>query len=367
VLAWLHPVSASAQQTPTFLSKVTISGFVDIYYAYNFNTPNTPCAAVNDVAVFNCLHEFDVAQNSFSLNLASFGLEKTPTLDSRAGFRLDLMFGPGAGLVTGDGADASLRNVLEGYASYLLAARGHLQIDAGRFIPPAGIEDIVPSRNWNASRSLLFALAIPHEHVGLRVVSAPRESLEFTGFAADGWTDVSTNSGAQQVGASLRARPFRALTFQQTYIGGTESTPATMSTGWRDLWDTTAAVRVASDVDVAFNLDLGDDRNTLQSWSGAAVYVRRRITDRTAVALRLEQIADHDGFMTGVSQDLQEATVTAEVRPAPQAVLRLEYRIDRADTPYFLRSASTTVRTQNVLSVGWVFFFGSARSRPIFP
>jgi hypothetical protein len=346
---------------------VTISGFVDIYYAYNFNTPATPCAVVNDVAVFNCLHVFDVAQNSFSLNLASFGLEKTPTADSRAGFRLDLMFGPGAGLVTGDGADASLRNVLEGYASYLIAPRGHLQVDAGRFTTPAGIEDIVPARNWNASRSLLFALAIPHEHVGLRVITAPRESLELTGFVANGWTDVSRNAGAQQVGASLWARPFRSLTFRQTYIGGPESTPTTMTNGWRDLWDTAAAVRVTSDVDVAFNLDLGDDRNTLQSWSGAAVYVRRRITDQAAVALRLEQLADHDGFMTGVSQDLQEATVTAEVRPAPQAALRLEYRIDRADTPYFLRSASTTVRTQNVISVDWVLLFGSVRSRPIFP
>jgi hypothetical protein len=346
---------------------VTISGFVDVYYAYNFNTPATACVVVNDVAVFNCLHEFDVAQNSFSLNLASFGLEKTPTSDSRGGFRLDLMFGPGAGLVAGDGAEASLRNVLEGYASYLAPVRGHLQVDAGRFTTPAGIEDIVPARNWNASRSLLFALAIPHEHVGLRVVSVPSESLELTGFVANGWTDVSENAGAQQVGASLWARPFRALTFRQTYIGGPESTPATMSRGWRDLWDTTAAVRATRDIDVAFNLDLGDDRNTLQSWQGAAVYLRRRISDQAAVALRLEQLADHDGFMTGVSQDIQEATVTAEIRPTLQAVLRLEYRIDRADTPYFLRSVSTTVRTQNVLSVDWVFLFGSPRSRPIFP
>ena len=63
--------------------------------------------------------------------------------------------------------------------------------------------------------------------------------------------------------------------------------------------------------------------------------------------------------MTGVSQDLQEATVTTEFRPAPGAVLRFEYRIDVADRPYFLRGVSTTVRTQSILLADWVFLFSS--------
>ena len=76
-----------------------MSGFVDLYYAYNFNTPTRPCAVVGGVAVYTCLRNFDVAQNAFSLNLAALKLEKKPTPDRRTGFRLDLDYGPAAAMI----------------------------------------------------------------------------------------------------------------------------------------------------------------------------------------------------------------------------------------------------------------------------
>src|SRR4026207_184610 len=71
----------------TFFKSTELTGFVDTYYTYNFNTPGKPCATVGNVAIFNCLHYFDVAHNSFSLNLAELALEKKPTTESRGGFR----------------------------------------------------------------------------------------------------------------------------------------------------------------------------------------------------------------------------------------------------------------------------------------
>ncbi len=49
----------------TFFKQTQVSGFVDVSYSYNFNTPATPCAVVSEVKIFNCLHAFDVAQKSF--------------------------------------------------------------------------------------------------------------------------------------------------------------------------------------------------------------------------------------------------------------------------------------------------------------
>ena len=77
----------------TFFKNTELSGFVDTYYSYNLNTPAKPCSTVGGVAIFNCLHNFDVAHNSFSLNLAELALEKKPTADSRGGFRIDLDYG----------------------------------------------------------------------------------------------------------------------------------------------------------------------------------------------------------------------------------------------------------------------------------
>src|SRR3990172_742337 len=60
----------------SFFSTTELSGFVDMYYNYNFNTPKVACATVGGVAVFNCLRNFDVAHNSFSLNLAEVAGER---------------------------------------------------------------------------------------------------------------------------------------------------------------------------------------------------------------------------------------------------------------------------------------------------
>ena len=186
---------AAAQGTSTFFARTTLSGYVDPYYAYNFNHPATPCKVVNGVAVFNCLHAFDVARNSFSLNLAALAVEKVPTGDSRGGFRIDLGYGSGAALIAGaETSRLSLsQNVLQAYASYLAAANGRLQFDVGKFVTSAGIERIDPAGNWNASRSLLFALAIPRDDVGLRAVYTPNGTIAVTGVLSNGWSDVTEN------------------------------------------------------------------------------------------------------------------------------------------------------------------------------
>ena len=66
----------------SFFKGTEISGFLDAYYGYNFNTPASGKAGVERI--------FDVQHNSFSLNLAEFSLEKKPTADSRGGFRFAL-------------------------------------------------------------------------------------------------------------------------------------------------------------------------------------------------------------------------------------------------------------------------------------
>jgi hypothetical protein len=350
---------AAAQGTSTFFGRTALSGYVDTYYAYNLNHPATPCKVVNGVPVFNCLHAFEVARNAFSVNLAALALAKVPTGDSRGGFRIDLGFGAGAALIAG--ADSSTptlsQNILQAYASYLAAANGRLQFDVGKFVTPAGFERIDPAADWNASRSLLFALAIPRDHVGLRAVYTPNGAIAVTGLLSNGWSDVAANAGAKRVGVSVAIRPARQLTVTETYLGGPET--GIDIDGWRDLSDTTVIARLTSQLSLAFNADLGKDRRTRQSWQGAAAYVRYQFRDWFALTSRIEGLRDHDGFMTGVSQDLQEATATAEFRPAPAAVLRLEYRIDVADRPYFLRGVSSTVRTQTILFADWVFFFSS--------
>ena len=102
ILGLLIATPASAQDASSFFRATTLSGYIDSYYAYNRNNPATPCAIVNGVRIFNCLHAFDVDRSSFSLNLANIAIDKAATPGSRAGFRVDLSFGTGAALIAGE-------------------------------------------------------------------------------------------------------------------------------------------------------------------------------------------------------------------------------------------------------------------------
>jgi hypothetical protein len=224
-------------------------------------------------------------------------------------------------------------------------------------VTPAGFERIDPIGDWNASRSLLFALAIPRDHVGVRTVYAPNAHLAVTGVFANGWNDVVVNHGGKLAGASVSLRAGAGVTVTETYLGGSEQ--SIDLEGWRTLWDTVIVGSLADRLRLAVNADFGRDRRTRQSWQGVAAYLRYQMSDSFAVTSRVEALRDPNGFMTRASQDLQEATATAEFRDARGFIMRLEYRVDVADRPYFLKNVSTTVRTQSIASANCIVFFNS--------
>src|SRR6476619_3849389 len=52
------PAAKQDSATLDFFRKIEISGFVDTYYAYNFNRPSQPCATVAGVTISNHLYNF---------------------------------------------------------------------------------------------------------------------------------------------------------------------------------------------------------------------------------------------------------------------------------------------------------------------
>ncbi len=224
-----EPVAAADDQAPAaapdpmattaaFFKTTEISGFVDMYYGYNFNKVNPQ------------LRNFDVAHNSFSLNLAEIAFEKKPTSDSRSGFRIDLDYGPTAAIVAGSEATPAaatiFQNVQQAYVSYLAPAGTGLQIDAGKFVTPAGYEVIESKDNWNYSRSLLFALAIPYDHLGVRATYSPTDKVTLAGYLVNGWNNSVDNNSGKTVIASITLKPTGAFSFIENYIGGPEATLA---------------------------------------------------------------------------------------------------------------------------------------------
>jgi hypothetical protein len=231
-----------------------------------------------------------------------------------------------------------------------------LQLEFGKFVTPAGKEVIETRDNWNYSRSLLFAFAIPHDHTGLRAAYQANDQLTVTGFLVNGWNNVQDNNGAKSAGVSVSGKPTSDLTLTGTYIGGPEATDD--NAGARHLLDAVLSYNISERTVIGANYDLGSDRHTQQSWQGAALYLRYQARAWLSAATRLELVSDPDGFMTGISQRAGELTVTAEIKYSI-AIMRVEYRLDVTQQPFFLKNTSETVFSQPVLTLGWIVAFGS--------
>jgi len=329
---------------------IEFSGLVDGYYSFNAGHPASRT---------NLLRNFDVAANQFDLSMAKLVLEHEP---GPVGFRVDLGFGKAFDVIHGsEPSPSAFRNIEQAYISYKPRGGKGLQLDFGKHVTMAGAEVIETHSNWNYSRSLLFALAIPYYHMGLRA-SVPVGSNFTAGFhLVNGWNNVQDNNSGKTLGLSgaVTAGP---VTWSNNYYAGPEKTG--VNKGWRHLYDTTLLAG-GDKASFYFNFDYGAERNPAapaSAWYGFAGAARFALTDRVAVAPRLEWFNDRDGFSTGTPQKLKEFTVTAEYKLAEGVLSRLEYRRDWSDVAFFERGATPGgSKNQDTVLVGFVAYFGPKR------
>jgi hypothetical protein len=356
------PATSAENPVLTFFKNTELSGFVDTYYSYNFNTPAKACATVGGVAIVNCLHNFDVSHNAFSLNLAEIALEKKPAADSRGGFRIDLDYGSAAAIVAGfDPSPTSInQNIQQAYVSYLApAGTGTLQVDVGKFVTQHGAEVIETKDNWNYSRSLLFSLAIPYYHMGVRAAYSPNDKVTLGANISNGWNNVVENNTGKTAGFMAIVKPTSAVSWTVNYMVGPEQTDN--NSDLRHLFDTTIAYTASPKVSLMLNYDFGKDTVSKAgvTWQGVGGYLKYAPNSWFTLVPRYEYLQDRDGFMTGVSQNVQEFTLTAEFKHKDGVMIRVEYRGDMAETPYFVKNVSETSKNQHALTMAWVYVFSS--------
>ncbi len=332
-----------------FLRKMQVVVDADGYYDYNAN------------GVSDQLRNFDTRDTQPSLSMAKLGLVKTPTADERFGFRVDVHAGTAATMIhaSDPAQNAVTRHVEQAYLSFLAPLGKGLQIDFGEFVTPHGAEVIEAADNWNYSRSLLFALAIPYYHMGLRATYALDDKVSLMGTVVNGWNNVVDNNRAKTYGAQLALKPTSKVSIVQNYMAGPEQPQDTRD--WRQLSDTVVTYALTKALSVTANYDYG--RDTLAGvpvhWQGVAGYARYQIAPRVAVAPRLEWYDDASGFTTGKAQRLREVTATGEFKLGRGFLWRVECRHDSSAALPFVNSTGEFVRGQTTVGMGVLYSFSS--------
>jgi len=346
---------AAPLKFPWKVGPMAITAFVDGYYSYNNNQPtNSDNGQVND------LYNFNDKTDQVNLSAVKLTLNHDP---APFGAHFDFFYGRTNGLVT-----AGLQGdyIEQAYLSLKPAKAKGFEADFGRFVTSAGAEVIEAKDNWNYSRSLLFAWAIPYTHFGLRT-SMPVSKTETVGVqVVDGWNVITKNNGWATVGLTSAYVRSKA-TWDLNFYTGPEN--ALAGHGYRNLVDTTLLLTPNAKFNAYINYDWGRNADSIvgtgesatgdtniNTWQGVAFAAHEQIKS-VAVSARYEYFTDPQGFATGAVQHLNEETGTFEykVPKLSQTLLtRAEYRHDQSNVPFFHKNATGMVDAQSTVTVGLI-------------
>lgn len=343
------PKEEPTPDVPAFFRGTEVGGLVDAHYSWFSSRPEGDAQYRN----------FDTRHDQFRVSMAQIWLAKAPTATSRAGYKVRLSVGPASTIVQSlePGSSPVLQTIEEGFISYLAPLGKGLQFDVGKFVTQHGAEVIEAKDNWNYSRSLLFSLAIPYYHSGVRATYAPHDKIAVMASLVNGWNNVIENNGAKTFGAQVIVKPTAALTLVQNFMAGPEQPDN--SVDWRRLWDTTVTYAVTPKLSVMGNYDYGSDTvaGAPVHWQGFAGYAKLQATPWLAFSPRFEIYDDASGFTTGVVQTLKEGTATVEIKPNDVLMWRIEYRSEFSDVPVFKSRGGGLKTTQNSIAFGVLYSF----------
>jgi len=378
------PCDASAQSLPKPITlegaggdwKLTLGGWVDAYFGYNFNDPASRTTTVR---------AFDVRHDSFAIQVAAVDLQFEGHAGSGTAIaRLTLQAGdePEAYYLASGSENAkdaqpsydAFRHLQQAYAGYRLPVPGGddatLEVDMGLFVSHIGYEGLNAKDNIHFSRSLLFQLT-PFYATGARAIYTVSPTVTAQLNVTNGWNSVVDNNRSKSVGAQVVWTPTDRVSATLNWLGGSEQ-DATLS--MRNLFDAYVVVKPTDDLLLAVNGHAGFDTvhaGTVVSgailtgeeraaWYGIAGYGRYQFDDMWAAGLRLEAFHDEVGvpWEAGYAGTIGEGTATVEMRPQEHLILRLELRHDEASSGLYETSSPPRLsRAQTTGTLGAIAFF----------
>lgn len=344
--------------TTSSAAPLTIGGFVDGVFSYNFNRP------ADHANFFAGVGTSAKREDELAINLAQVDLVRAPR---PLGFKLSLGFGNAAEVVhaaevRGIATHPDVwRNVVQ--ASFQYQATRGLLLEAGVFPSHIGMEAFQTKDNWNYTRSWLGELS-PYYQTGVKLAFPLGRKWSGQVHLLNGWQVIADNNRGKSVGAQL-AYASDKLSLALNGIAGAEL--ADNDDDVRILGDLVATFKVTPALSLGVSVDRareGRGGAPAATWNGVGVYARLAPpSSRRAVALRAESYADEAGAISGVAQTLREVTLTFEHRPAERLILKLEGRYDRSTAAVFARDELDAdgqplrTRAQLLLLVGAVATF----------
>jgi hypothetical protein len=342
---WL---GAQSRDTTT---QITLRGFVDAYYAYDFNRPADADRLFTTQAV---------RHDEMNVNLAWLGVtverkkvRARVALQAGTSVQANYAGEPRDGAISGPEVS---RFIQEAVAGVRLADK--LWVDAGIYYSYLGLENWTSADNPTYTRSLV-ADYTPYYLSGVKLTWAITPRLTGQVHAVNGWQNISESNRNTAFGARLDYVVSPALTLAYANFVGNERVRGN-ERAYRIFNQAMAKGITPGAIEWQGQFDVGQEDSS--SWYGAVLIVRRSVTPRVAVVGRVERYSDPDQVLlrTNLADGFvgNGASAGVDVLLDPGVRWRSELRGMRTTNAVFWESsASLASRTNAVLVTSLSFAF----------
>jgi hypothetical protein len=294
-------------------------GFLDAYYAYDTNTPpNHDRSFTTQPARHN---EFNVNLVYLEGKLALERVRGRLAVQAGTSVQSNYSSEPSLGSVSGP---SLVRNIQEATAGYRIA--DGLWLDAGIFFSHIGLESFISRDNWTYTRSLVADYS-PYYQSGVKVSYQIGSEWSVQLHVLNGWQNISESNMAKSLGSQLSFTPSATLSVTYNTLIGKEAELR----HFHDLvlkWSVTNHIQLGTQADIGFQKLAAS--NSYATWYGASLVGRYVLTERVALAIRLERYWDKNQIIvTSVSPNgfrSWGASLGADVQLHPRVVWRNEVR-----------------------------------------
>ncbi|MGN6439277.1 MAG: porin [Agriterribacter sp.] len=317
--------TAFSQDSTAKKGELTISGFVDAYYRYNFNNPKN----VNDGEgghPFNNSTSFTNSQNSFELGMASLKADYTY---GKISATLDLGFGTRAQEFSYV-ESGILQAVKQAYVSY--SPTDKIKFTMGKWGTHVGYELLDPQLNRNYSMSYMFSYG-PFSHTGIKADFGLSDHFGLMVGVANPTDYLSANFAKKNFLAQFSTTWDKFSAFLN-YVGGKD-----MSNGTGNQIGLTATGKISDKFSLGYDGTIKmykPEGGESDSWWGSALYVNVDPTDKFGLTLRGEYFDDKKGVI-GFNSSIFQTTLSLNIKPHENITIIPEFRLDSAKDPMFYK------------------------------
>jgi len=328
--------------------KFTVEGYIDGYYAYNFNKPSK---GDQPYLVSMARH------NEMNINLAFVDLKYSSS-------RVRARIVPGFGTFINSNyaaEDGTLKNFIEANAGYRLFKNKNVWIDAGVLGSPYTNESAISKDHLAYTRSLA-AEFVPYYLSGMKLTIPAGSSLNVGIYLFNGWQQIRDQNSCKSVGTQLEWRPNDNVLLNWNTFTGRERTSA----------DSLEGLRIFTDIYLIYQRGrwsftssfYAGQQNTpidQRNWWQGNLITRYQINTITSLSARVEYFSDERGVVS-IPLNMQEgfrtlgASLGMNIQPDANFLFRTEIRHFSSGKNVFERD-NTFVNTSTTATVSFCAWF----------